>query len=428
MRALLILVTIVDIYGLRLIPERIPLPDLRPAKCPNVAESLSSTGMADGMAKDKSRVALAQVSIVIPTLNETWEHTSQTFLAILANTPHELVKEIIMVSDGGDTYEAELLQILNHKINLTVIQNSKREGLIRSKNRGAAIAKADILLFFEPHALPEPGWLQPLIIYLQRNPNGVAQPGLDIWGDDNHFTFTGTAYYRLEWNFEMIVDSSLSVPNDQIDATPIPVSPGGIFAIRKQRFKDLGMYDDQLEQWGGEQIEMAFKSWRCGGRIDLVPCSRVAHYFRKPSNRPYDVSIPTLLRNYRRLVEIWFDDKDKEIFFKLRPTLRNMDYGDISEQKSIVEHLNCKPMDWYLEYVDWEMGWEADKVCNEGPVEAGGCAGHHLAGHSSIDQKMPPDLFQEKREHARKYFNNPNFWQKKAAPQKLFLRSGEEDA
>jgi polypeptide N-acetylgalactosaminyltransferase len=59
-----------------------------------------------------------------------------------------------------------------------------------------------------------------------------------------------------------------------------PAMAGGIFAIRRAHFYEIGSYDGGMELWGGENLEMAFRVWGCGGRLEVVPCSRVAHIFR----------------------------------------------------------------------------------------------------------------------------------------------------
>lgn len=34
---------------------------------------------------------------------------------------------------------------------------------------------------------------------------------------------------------------------------------GGLFSIHRQYFYDMGTYDNQMEIWGGENLEMSFR-------------------------------------------------------------------------------------------------------------------------------------------------------------------------
>lgn len=136
-----------------------------------------------------------------------------------------------------------------------------------------------------------------------------------------------------------------------------PTHAGGLFAINRKYFMEIGSYDPGLLVWGGENFELSFKIWQCGGSIKWVPCSRVGELFNFKivhtsigsllghvyrSFMPYNFgklaqkkkgSLITI--NYKRVIETWFDEKYKEFFYTREPMARFLDMGDISEQLTL---------------------------------------------------------------------------------------------
>ncbi|XP_074146579.1 polypeptide N-acetylgalactosaminyltransferase 16 [Sminthopsis crassicaudata] len=295
---------------------------------------------------------LPATSIIITFHNEARSTLLRTVKSVLNRTPANLIQEIILVDDFSSDPEDCLL--LTRIPRVKCLRNDRREGLIRSRVRGAEVAIADILTFLDSHCEVNNEWLQPM---LQR----VKEVIIDVISLDNFAYLAASADLRggfdwsLHFKWEQIPIEQKMSRTDPTQPIRTPVIAGGIFVIDKAWFNHLGKYDTQMDIWGGENFELSFRVWMCGGSLEIVPCSRVGHVFRK--RHPYDFpegNALTYIKNTKRTAEVWMDEY-KQYYYEARPSAIGKSFGSIADREEQRKKMNCKSFQWYLENVYPEL-------------------------------------------------------------------------
>ena len=134
-----------------------------------------------------------------------------------------------------------------------------------------------------------------------------------------------------------------------------PTMAGGLFAINKKYFETLGSYDPGMAIWGGENLELSFKIWMCGGQIWAVPCSQVGHVFFTKMKPLFGPNLgQVILNNTDRLADVWLDEIHKRYYYERqqRRVKTESDFGyDLIERKALRAELKCHSFEWYLKNV-----------------------------------------------------------------------------
>ncbi|KAK2190691.1 hypothetical protein NP493_73g00022 [Ridgeia piscesae] len=302
-------------------------------------------------------------TVIIPFYNEALSMLLRTVHSILRHTPDSLLEEIIIIDDHSPNHDLKepLERYVKFLPKVKLLRTQKREGLIRVRLIGARLAKGKVLMFQDAHTENNVGWLEPLLEEFRKNPQTVIQPHVDqIDPDTIEYQASGSHVPRggFTWDLRYVW---MQMPThekrrlkSEADAHRSPTLVGCAIAVRKDYFHHIGGFDDAMNVWGGENIELAFRTWMCGGQVLTHPCSRVAHTF-KPFAYSFDGDREKIVqKNLMRIAELWMDEW-KDFFYastwnwpSKRTSFDARDMASLERRRALKRKLKCAGFDWYM--------------------------------------------------------------------------------
>lgn len=329
--------------------DRVPLnrslPDMRSPSC---------------RARDINLRNLPTASVIIVFHNEAWSSLMRTVTSVILRSPSPILKEVILVDDASDRkYLKEELETAVAKLGIVRLLRAKsRAGLVAARLQGAHNATGDALVFLDAHCEVTIGWLPPLLDRAGKADVFVC-PHIDLISDDTMAYVRSTDAHwgafsrRLHFRW---LTPSVQALNDRAKepakSYPTPAMAGGLFAVRRDLFWKLGGYDEGMYVWGGENLELSWRAWQCGARVEIDPCSRVGHIFRRQSPYTFPGGVASVLHaNLARAAAVWMDDW-AEFFFLFNPQVASkLPSQDVQQRKELRTKLGCKSFEWYLKTV-----------------------------------------------------------------------------
>jgi len=238
--------------------DRIPLnrtlPDIRKPQCKELRYNVKE---------------LPTTSVIIVFHNEAWSTLLRTVHSVINRSPQNLLKEIILVDDASERsfLKAPLEEhVSTLGLPVKILRSKERNGLVRARLMGAREAQGDVLTFLDAHCETTTGWLEPLLARIKDRASAVVCPIIDIISDESFALLRSFELHHggTSWNLHFRwfgASEKLMLERRGNMTAPFrtPVMAGGLFAIDRAYFQQIGTYDDQMNIWGGENIELSFR-------------------------------------------------------------------------------------------------------------------------------------------------------------------------
>lgn len=261
------------------------------------------------------------------------------------------IYEVIVIDDASAIPEEDF--ILEHIPSnfipkIVVTRLNSQQGLTRAKLIGANMASGKYLFFLDAHCRVMEGWAESLInaandstltFSISENQQKFSQfahkddfpllrfvlPRIVALEDPSNwqigFGAVGGSMAIKNWGLDVhwidselytneIENLTLKDNNNRIQSniSPAPIMPGGIFLVEKNLFDAIGAYDPQMLGWGGENIELSFRVWLCGGEIVVAHNALVGHVFKPSNDEIIKERLLGLHSNLWRTGYTWLDD------------------------------------------------------------------------------------------------------------------------
>ncbi len=204
--------------------------------------------------------SLPTLSVIIIYSEEPFSAIIRTVHSVINRTPPSLIQEVILVDDFSFRLELQhklerylATHFPRNKVRLLKISN-KRGGLIRARMIGAHVATGDILIFLDAHCEVNQMWAEPLLERIKEKENTVVAPVIDVINKETmEYERDETGYVHVggfSWNglfyWIKIPDYERRSKRYHHEPTRTPVNAGGLFAIDRKYFWEIGSYDSGM--------------------------------------------------------------------------------------------------------------------------------------------------------------------------------------
>lgn len=247
------------------------------------------------------------LSIVVPTFRrpDALEETLRAMLR-LDYQPDRYQVIVVDDDDGADDATASVVErFRRHGVELSLAAQPRR-GAARARNRGARLAGGEILLFCDDDMILEPSYLRRLALATERHGDAVisgawrfSPPVLEA------LRRSPFGRYRIALERRFQEDSGGRPLAGEPGCLSMPLLGSGNLALRRERFWEIGGFDEDFPVAGAEDQDFSIRARAAGAPLMLDTNLRCLQNDNRLTLRAYCAreersaeTMPYLVRKY----------------------------------------------------------------------------------------------------------------------------------
>ena len=199
------------------------------------------------------------------------------------------------VNDHSDDKTAEILDKYNRHQNITIIHHEQNMGLSSTRNTGITEGDSELVAFLDGDMTVKNDWVESFLPYFDKDTIGVMGDNvapLDIALNPMEKYYFGTKRGARQFGDGAYISFQYMLYGNAM--------------IKRSKLVEVGLFDENITKYGGEDIDLSAKIWdKYGGGFIFSKKSNSTHFHRRSFNqfclsmRTYgEYNLPILTNRY----------------------------------------------------------------------------------------------------------------------------------